>query len=648
MMPSLQEIARVLGGEVSGNQVKFPPPGHRPSDRSASAKPDPNAPDGILVNTFSLKDDPLKVKSYVLEKLNLARASNGKSNGSAKSRIVEAYAYTDEHGELLFQVVRKEPKAFPQRRPDGNGGWTWNLDGVRRVLYRLPELMEAAATERMIFIAEGEKAVNALVKLGVPTTCSPGGAGKWRDEYSEHLKGASVVVVPDNDESGRQHAEQVTRSLHGVAASIKVLELPGLQKRGDAFDWITSGGTVEQLWALVENADKADAGDHGNGQEAPEWTTDPQLQLDKKGDPLANLANAALALRYDPKFKEAISYDEMLHAPMLNGEPIRDADVAAIQEYLQQAGLRWVTKDNTHSAVDLHASRRPFHPVRDYLDGLKWDGELRVDSWLETYLGAVGTPYTAAVGRMFLVAMVARIFRPGCQSDYMLILEGPQGELKSTACKLLGGEWFSDNLPDVTGGKDVSQHLRGKWLIEIAEMHAMSRAEAAQLKAFVTRTDERYRPPYGRKEVFEPRQCIFIGTTNRNTYLRDETGGRRFWPVVTGKINISAISRDRDQLLAEAVQAFRSSEHWWPDRKFEAEHIAPEQEARYEADAWEEILAPWLEPRTRVTVSEVAREGLHIETPRIGTADQRRIAAILDRLGWRRDKDWQGRCYRRP
>jgi predicted P-loop ATPase len=177
-------------------------------------------------------------------------------------------------------------------------------------------------------------------------------------------------------------------------------------------------------------------------------------------------------------------------------------------------------------------------------------------------------------------------------------------------------------------------------------MHAMSRAEATQLKAFITRAIERYRPSYGRKEVIEPRQCVFVGTTNKGIYLRDETGGRRFWPIKAGIIDIDALIRDRDQLFAEAVVRYRKGEPWWPDKDFEREHIMPQQAERYEADVWEDNIREYVEPKIRVTVGEVGRHALGIETARIGTHDQHRITAALEQLGWKRQpQSWDGKRW---
>jgi predicted P-loop ATPase len=381
----------------------------------------------------------------------------------------------------------------------------------------------------------------------------------------------------------------------------------------------------------------------------PIWLKD--CQLNGSGRPLPNLANAMTALR--AVLPDSLGYDEMLSAPMLmkplateDGfirRPLTDVDVGVIQERLQTLGLERIGKDTMHQAVDLRAHECRFNPVRDYLEDLQWDGRPRLASLFPLYFGAEASAYAEQVGTMFMVSMVARIFDPGCKADHMPIIEGPQGALKSTACRILGADWFSDSLPDVASGKDVSQHLRGKWLIEVAEMHAMGKAEATLLKAFITRTHERYRPSYGRKEVVEPRQCIFIGTTNREVYLRDETGGRRFWPIKAGRIDIDALARDRDQIFAEAVVSYRGGACWWPDRDFERKHIMPEQAQRYEADTWEETIGEFIKVRTKVTIGEVARDALRIETPRIGTADQRRIAAALEQLGWKRQpKDWKG------
>jgi predicted P-loop ATPase len=372
------------------------------------------------------------------------------------------------------------------------------------------------------------------------------------------------------------------------------------------------------------------------------------------GKPLAVLANALIGLR--AVIPDTFAYDEMLAAPMLmralkkqmpfTPRPITDDDVGIVQDRLQHLGLKRIARDVVHQAVDMRAHERRYHPVRDYLNSLSWDGVSRINGLFPIYFGSENTDYARAISTMFLISMVARILNPGCKADHMVVLEGPQGILKSTACSILGGEHFSDNLPDITAGKDASQHLRGKWLIEVSEMHAMNRAEAAHLKAFITRQVERYRPSYGRREVIEPRQCVFIGTTNRDCYLRDESGGRRFWGVKAGNIAIDRLIEDRDQLFAEAVARYQEGTQWWPDKDFERAHIMPQQAARYEADAWEENISEYLKANSKVTIGQVAREALHIETPRIGTAEQRRIAAALERLDWkRRPVDWQGKRW---
>jgi len=389
-----------------------------------------------------------------------------------------------------------------------------------------------------------------------------------------------------------------------------------------------------------------------------------EMVKDDRGRLISNVANVLAVLRGVAEVERCFSFDGMLCQTMLalplptpgggianepdDVRPVRDTDVTQLQEWLQHIGLPKIGREQVFQAVDLRAMERNYHPVRDYLDGLVWDRVPRVQNFFPAYFGVDRSPYIVAIGPMFLCAMVARIYEPGCKADYMVVLEGPQGAGKSTACSVLAGQWFSDSLPDVLRDKDAAQHIRGKWLIEVAELSATSRAEAEHLKAFISRPVERYRPSYGRMEVIEPRQCLFVGTTNKSTYLRDETGGRRFWPVKVDRIDIDALRHDRDQLFAEAVQAYRAAEKWWPDAAFERDHIRPQQDDRFESDPWEDAIAKHVATLSRVRVTDIARNVLMIESAKIGTAEQRRIAAVLTGLGWKSVRDWQGRGFVRP
>lgn len=391
----------------------------------------------------------------------------------------------------------------------------------------------------------------------------------------------------------------------------------------------------------------------------PAWRS--LLATDERGRVIADLSNVLVGLRGEPCLETAFRFNEMrqeswLHAPVPNGHPgesppkkINDDDISRLQEWLQASGIRRVGREIVGQAVEERAREFRYHPVREYLESLTWDGTKRIDHWLTRYMMAKGNyDYLAAIGSMFLIAMVARIFEPGCKCDYMLVLEGGQGSQKSAACSILAGaEYFSDSLGDVTG-KDAKQHMRGKWLVEESELANFGRATTESLKAFLTRTTEKYRPPYAKHQVEERRQCVIVGTTNKTDWNKDDTGARRFWPVTVGDvIDVEGLRRDRDQLFAEAVCLYKNGAQWWPDRAFEARVIKPEQEARRQIDVWEEPIFKYLRgvSRRQISVMDVAIECLELEKGRVGTADQNRIKSAMSLAGWRKDPKRTERGY---
>ena len=422
----------------------------------------------------------------------------------------------------------------------------------------------------------------------------------------------------------------------------------------------------------------------------PAWFN--RLRQDMAGTPERNEANVIIALTSDVAFAGVLAFDDFAQAIVVrqplpwngtNGpfpRPWEDADEVRTAEWLQLRGVN-VAPMVVGRTIGAVARDHRIHPVRDWLDHLRWDGTPRIETWTSTYLGAEPTAFHHTVGALWLISAVARIFRPGVKADHMLILEGPQGARKSTALKVLAGEeWFTDELPEL-GSKDAAIHMQGVWIVEIAELDAIGRAEVSRIKAFLTRTTDRFRPPYGRYTVEVPRQCVFAGTVNPDTYLRDETGNRRFWPLRCGTIDIAALARDRDQLWAEAVHRFREGAIWWIDDAALLACAREEQEHRYHTDAWDDLIEHWLtheirnlsdgypdysnsrtesvarpSPLADVSVGEILEDAVGLEPARWTRGDQMRVAAYLKANGWeryrRRDeggrdasREWR---YRRP
>jgi hypothetical protein len=384
------------------------------------------------------------------------------------------------------------------------------------------------------------------------------------------------------------------------------------------------------------------------------------LQRNAVGGFRANLFNALMALRHAPDWAGALRYDSFALALQLDGAPPWYAgiewaprpwlplDVTLATEWFQANSIN-IGPDITRMAVDAVAQERPFHPIREYLSGLTWDRRPRVARWLTTYIGAEPSPYATAIGQCFLISAVARTSVAGCKVDHMLMLEGAQGDNKSKAVRALGGPWFSEDLPDIES-KDAALALNGKWIFEVQELDALTRAHSRRIKTFVSKQTDRYRPPYGHEVVEVPRQCVFIGTTNEDSYLIDPTGGRRFWPVRVGSIDVDGIERDRDQLWAEALHLYQAGEIWWLIDPDLIELARDEQRDRRVEVPWEEEVANFVHFRSSISVSEILSECICKPKPQWEQRDFNRIAEILKGLGWEkyRSKSREAGEIKRP
>lgn len=578
-------------------------------------------------------------------------------------KVIATHDYHDPEGVLNFQVVRRETldkntgevidrKHFSQRRPDGQGGWIWNLNGVVRQLYRL----QAVAAAETVWIVEGEKDVHSVEACGVVATTNAGGAkAKWEPQYTESLRGKHVIICGDSDQPGRERDATIAVHLAGAAASVRMVKLPeGLIK--DVTDWLEAGQSIQ---ALLEMATEFVLPAEPEPVPPPEPPPPPRSTArvaEPEGDwrelllynhmrnPKPSIANVEIALRGAAEWRGVLAYSDFsgrVYArkpfpgfPELRGTvEWTDVHDVALTVWLHHQGIM-VGTDVAGKAVQRVAWEHRFHPVREYLEALEWDAQPRLDNWLIEYCQTSASNYAAAVGRAWMISAVARIFKPGCKADCCLILEGEQGTGKSTTLSILGGEWFTDELAEL-GSKDSSVQVQGAWIVEIGELSGMRRSEVEHVKSFMSRPRDRFRPPYGRYAVEFPRQCVFAGSTNKETYLPDETGNRRFWPVRCGEgMLVDELARDRDQLWAEAMYHYRGGSVWWLKDEQIVRDAQEEQAKRYESDPWQQHIADWLDSRDDVSITAILEHCIAKPTGQWTQQDRQRIGKCLRTLRW--------------
>jgi predicted P-loop ATPase len=371
------------------------------------------------------------------------------------------------------------------------------------------------------------------------------------------------------------------------------------------------------------------------------------LLLTDKGLPRATAGNALTIFENEPDLG-VLAFDNFRDQLTIFRRPpweakalgvsypraVSDTDSTRAGQWIERAYRVAFQGRMLADTIEAAARRNAFDPLVEYIHGLEWDGLPRLRTWLADFFGAEQTVYTAEVGRRWMISAVARGLcksASGIQADHVLVFEGPQGARKSSGLRALAGEFFTDEVPDLTT-KDAAISLSGVWLVELSELESLRRADVQKTKAWISRRVDRYRPPYGRATVARPRRCVFAATTNDQAYLKDWSGNRRWWPVACGAVDVVSLQDCRDQLWAEAAAAYKAGEPWWLDSDELNAAASEAQISRAEIDPWEEPISDYVAGRRYVTTGDIL-ENLQIERGRADKLHSRRIAEILRRLG---------------
>lgn len=492
----------------------------------------------------------------------------------------------------------------------------------------------------------------------------------WKSFGNGRTQGTDAVIFRLAMNAGWRPPKKA-RSAPPAPSSRSAAE-PSMQAPTAAMDeppeWVMDGPPVDDLMRMVH--DSADF--------------DSEFRRNDKGNIQPSLYNTLHVLEGDPLWRGVLGFNQFSYRivkrrmppvlPATEGE-WADIDDVRLQVYLTKTYSFEPKKTTVMDAVMQVAHAAPFHPVREYLDALVWDGTPRLVTLLSDCWGALSTARSAALRRedpgahrrlgkylelagvKWLVGAVARIYKPGCKLDTMLVLEGGQGDFKSTSIRaLFGDEWFSDSKLTI-GDKDALAQMQGKWAYEMAEMDAHRKADDTAFKQFLTTQVDRVRWHYGKRAEDVPRQCIFVGTTNMEQYGKDETGMRRVWPFEVGFVDLDRIRSQRDQLWAEAVSLFRQGVTWWVDKRVfvlepdeeplidrpwsEFELFQEQGDHRQNVDAWEEPILKFIADNNKLpyyTTAQIMGGALLLDKARWTPLEQKRVAAILRRLGFKTKK----------
>ena len=362
------------------------------------------------------------------------------------------------------------------------------------------------------------------------------------------------------------------------------------------------------------------------------------LEVYQKGKalvPKRTKHNVTVILERDTRWAGRIWANELDGLIYKDAKPITDEDMEILYEWIYLHYDLHASETHIERAIRLVAHRNRRHPIREYLQGLTWDGTPRLGRWLANYCGASVAPLIGRIGTCWAISAVARVMDPGCKVHTCLIFKSGQGSGKSSTFELMAirEEWFSDSDIDM-GSKDKYQSIQGVWIYELAELSSIRKAENTAVKSFITSRKDRYRPAFDRFTRVQPRQTIFVGTTNEEAFLTDPSGSRRFWPVTVGRIDQAGLLKVRDQLWAEAVHRYDAGEQWWLTDS-EEEQLRIHNSQYRQADIWEDAVETWASKRAApFTQAELMEDALGREMKHANGRDEIRTRSILQALGY--------------